>query len=104
MGAYVRETRGVSRRYPDGTRRWHSRTVGMSAGWYGAGLLAWWALWLFVIGPLWLCGEFYALLGSLIVAACRTATRPFNRLHMARLGPFWVVAVDWPEPPTREEP
>jgi hypothetical protein len=103
MGAYVRETSGVSRRYPDGTRRWRSRTIGMSAGWYLAGWLLWVALWAFVIGPLWLCGEFYVLLGSAVVAIARTAVRPYERLRMTRLGPFWVVTVDWPEP-NQEEP
>jgi hypothetical protein len=98
MTARVRETYGVSRRYPDGTRRWHSRTISTGAGWYAAGALLRLCL-LAIAGLFWVIFEVYLLPGSLLVALARTATRPWVRFHLAPLGPFRVVAVEWPPGP-----
>ena len=96
MRAYVRETRGVS--WPDprhrGVRHWRSRTVGVSAFWYGVGwLLLYGVIWPFFLAPLWVAAEVWLLLISSAWVLGNWAAHPETRGQgeLVRWGLFWLL-------------
>lgn len=62
---------------------------------HGLALLAWLALWLLVLGPLWLAAEVWVLAasGAWSVVILGENLRPGGRLATAWTGRFWVVTV-----------
>ena len=107
MSARVRVTEGVSRRYPDGTRRRRSTSVSLPAEWYLAGGVLR-LCWLAFLGLWWVIFEVYALPVSLVIALARTAFRRWERFYMGWTPgrfpfSFWVLLVEWPPEPGPDE-
>lgn len=99
MRAYVRETRGVS--WPDpryrGVRHWRSRTVGVSAFWWIAGwVLLYWVIWPFILAPLWLAAEVWALVASMVWVLWQWAGYPETRGQAVLVKWRWLWLVDLP--------
>lgn len=94
MRAWIRETRGTS--WPDperkGVRHWRSRTIGLSAFWYGAGIMLYGLFIVFVVVPLWMMAEFYLLLFSMGWLAWQWTAHPETRWDgvLVRWSVFWI--------------
>lgn len=99
MRAWMRETRGTS--WPDpryrGVRHWHSRTIGVSAFWYGIGLLLYWCVAVpFFLLPLWCAVELFLLWLTLIIVLVGVLAhdRELGDIFIRRAGLFWVLDLD----------
>lgn len=92
-----RDTRGVSGPGPyPGTRQWVSRSVSYSPGWYLLGLTLEILLWLYILGPLWICAECWVITVSAVTVmggwwVTKTVPKYDMRFARGRFGLWYLT-------------